>query len=126
MFRSFRTHMSLILSMVNWADSFGANTAQLSEKLTGLENKAKEAEEKYISQDYGPAISFLEYLSEEVGVTTQEAVDLKDEALLWVYLVEWLTVSGTSACCGFVLWTLMIRRRSFKEVETTRLTSLNR
>ncbi len=55
---------------------------------------------------------------------TMEAVRLKDEVLLWVYLVEWLAVSGTGTGCGFILWTLMVRRRSFKEVETTRLTSL--
>ena len=126
MFRSFRSQVSLILSMMNWADSFGANTDHLSEKLTLLENEAKEAEVDYISQDYGPAISFLESLSEEVKVTTQEAVDLKNEALLWVYLVEWLAVSGTSAGCGFVLWTLMVRRKTFKEVETTRLPRLSR
>lgn len=124
MFRNVRVQMSLILSVMNWADSFGANTVSLSDRLIGLEKEAEKAADDYIAQDYEPAISFLESLSEEVKLTTKEAVRLKDEALLWVYLVEWLAVSGTGTGCGFILWTLMVRRRSFKEVETTRLTSL--
>jgi len=124
MFRNVRVQMSLILSMMNWADRFGANTAPLSDRLTHLEKEAEKAASDYIARDYEPAISFLESLADEVKLTTKEAVRLKNEALLWVYLVEWLAVSGTGAGCGFILWTIMIRRRSFKEVETTRLTSL--
>jgi hypothetical protein len=110
--------------MMTWADSFGANTAPLEDRLIRLEKEAEEAADDYVVQDYGPAISFLESLSEEVKLTTKEAVRLKDQALLWVYLVEWLTVSATGTGCGFILWTVMVRRRSFREVKTTRLTSL--
>ncbi len=121
MFRNIRAHVSLIGSMMNWAESFGANTAQLYEHLTYLEREAEGAADDYMDQDYGPAIEFLESLLEEVKLATAEAVRLKDEALMWVYLVEWLAVSGTGALCGFALWTVMIRRRSYREVETTRL-----
>jgi len=44
---------------------------------------------------------------------------VKNEALLWVYVSEWLSVTGTSLVCGFLLWTLMIRRRMYKEVAYT-------
>lgn len=124
MFGNVRVQISLILSMMNWADSFGANTASLEDRLIRLEKEAEEAADDYVVQDYGPAISFLESLSEEVKLTTKEAVRLKGQALLWVYLVEWLTVSATGTGCGFILWTVMVRRRSFREVKTTRLTSL--
>ncbi len=124
MFRNFRVQMSLILSMMNWADSFGANTAPLEDRLIRLEEEAEKAVRDYIAQNYEPAISFLESLSGEVKVITGESVRLKNEALLWVYLVEWLAIAGTGIGCGFILWTLMVRRKSFKEVETTRLTSL--
>jgi hypothetical protein len=124
MFRNVRVQMSLIVSMLNWAESFGANTAQLSARLADLEREAEKAADDYIAQDYEPAIAFLESLFEEVKRSTTEAVRLKDQALLWVYLVEWLAVSGTGAVCGFVLWTVMVRRRTYREVETTRLTDL--
>jgi hypothetical protein len=48
------------------------------------------------------------------------AVDLKDRALLWVYLIEWLAVTGTCLAAGFVLWTLMVRRRLYKEIAVTK------
>jgi len=35
-------------------------------------------------------------------------------------LADW-AVTGTSLICGFVLWTLMVRRRLYREVVTTRL-----
>jgi hypothetical protein len=122
LFRNARVQMSLILTMMNWADSFGARTDSLEERLLGLEKEAEKAAEEYIAQDYEPAISFLESLFEEVKLATEEAVRLKDGALLWVYTVEWLVVTGTCAGSGFMLWTVMVRRRSFREVETTRLT----
>ena len=124
LFRSVRVQISLILSMMNWAESFGANTASLEGRLIDLEEDAGKAADDYTVQDYEPAISFLESLSEEVKLITKEAVRLKDDALFWVYLSEWLAVSGTGIGCGFVLWTVMVRRRSYREVGTTRLTSL--
>lgn len=124
MFRNVRLQMSLILSMINWAESFGANTAALSSRLVDLETEAGRAVDDYIAQDYEPVMSFLETLFEEVEVTTMEAVRLKNQALLWVYAVEWLAVSGTGALCGFTLWTVMVRRRSYREVATTRLARL--
>ena len=124
MFRNVRLQMSLILSMINWAESFGANTAALSSRLVDLEMGAGSAVEDYIAQDYAPVMSFLESLFKEVEGTTMEAVRLKNQALLWVYVVEWLAVSGTGAICGFMLWTMMVRRRSYREVATTRLARL--
>jgi hypothetical protein len=50
----------------------------------------------------------------------EEAVNAKDRALLWVYIIEWLTVLGTSAIVGTILWSLMIRRRLYRQVATTR------
>jgi len=125
MFRNVRVQMSLIVSMMNWAESFGANTAELSDILVDLEEEAERAANDYINQEYEPAISFLESLFEEVKLTTTKAVSLKNQALLWVYAIEWLTVSGTGAVCGFVLWTIMVRRSSYKGVETTRLKSID-
>lgn len=49
------------------------------------------------------------------------AVKVKNEALFWVYVVEWLSVSGVSRVSGVVVWTLMVRRRMYREVKTTKL-----
>ena len=46
---------------------------------------------------------------------------LKQRALFWIYLTEWLAVTAVLLLSGFVLWTLMIRRRLYGEVRSTRL-----
>jgi uncharacterized membrane protein YgdD (TMEM256/DUF423 family) len=50
----------------------------------------------------------------------QQAVELKNQALIWVYAVEWLAVTGTALFCGFILWTIMVQRRLYKEVRVTK------
>ena len=47
------------------------------------------------------------------------AVKLKDRALLWIYIIEWLAILATAMICGSVLWALMIRRRLYREVQAT-------
>ena len=56
-----------------------------------------------------------------LGEIEEDAIELKNRALLWVYVIEWLAVTGTGMVCAFVLWSIMVRRRLFKEVRTTRL-----
>ena len=41
--------------------------------------------------------------------------------MVWVFVIEWLAVSGTSMLAGGLLWTLMVRRRLYKEVGETKL-----
>ena len=52
-----------------------------------------------------------------------KSVELKDRALFWIYVIEWLVVSGVSMLCGFLLYTLMVRRRMYREVSVTRLST---
>ena len=47
---------------------------------------------------------------------------MKDRALMWIYIIEWFTVTATLFISGFLLWTLMVRRRLYGEVGVTRLT----
>ena len=51
---------------------------------------------------------------------SQESVKIKDRALMWVYMTEWLAVMGTLAICGSIIWALMVKRRLYKEVSVTR------
>jgi hypothetical protein len=52
-----------------------------------------------------------------------DSAELKEAALMWVYITEYLAVSGTSMVTGFLLWTLMVRRRLYRDVQTTRSTT---
>jgi len=46
---------------------------------------------------------------------------LKDRALLWVYIIGWLAVTATALVSSFLLWSIMVRRRLYREVQLTRL-----
>jgi len=120
LFTNFYAQKSIILSMLEWVDAFGANTFALTDRLLALDTGLDDATEDYLDQDYTTAISFLSSVTSTAKEISNEVVRLKDQALLWVYLVEWLAVSGTSLVCAFVLWSLMIRKRAYKEVKTTR------
>ena len=106
--------------MIEWAETFGANTLALSERVAGLDGEMREAIDHYLEQDYAAAISFLQSISPTTKEIAKEVIRLKDEVLFWVYLVEWLSVSGTCMICGSLLWSLMIRRRLYRRVTSTR------
>ena len=118
---SFRTQKILVLSMMEWADSFGANTLALSRRLTELEMGAEDATDLYLEQDYPAATAIIQQMSYEINVLTADTIDLKDEALFWVYLSEWLVVTSVMIIAGFIVWTLMVRRSMYRTVRATRL-----
>jgi hypothetical protein len=118
----FRTRELLIISMLNWAERFGANTFRVSMSLTELEDKFEDAVDRYLEQDYDAATTFMEELDQKVSEISVWAEQVKDEALFWVYISEWLVVTSVSLLAGFVLWTLMVRRRLYRSVKGTRAT----
>ncbi len=120
---AFNEEKILILHMMDWADGFGANTVPLTERLSVVEDEAEAATEYYLVQDYPTVISQMEGISSKVSGITRDAVRLKNEAMFWVFVVEWLVVTSTGIVSGLVVWMLMGRRRIYKAVETTRLTS---
>jgi hypothetical protein len=84
--------------------------------------KTKEATEAYLQEEYQGSLAMMEEAIEEMEGLRAEAMRLKDQALAWVYLVEWLVVSGAFLLAGFTLWTLMVRRRLYRAVPATRMT----
>jgi len=48
------------------------------------------------------------------------AFKLKDDAMFYAYVIQWLVTSGTLLLSGSILYTLMVRRRLYKAMESTR------
>jgi len=120
---AFRAEKLLILHIMDWADIFGANTGPIAEGLSVVETDAEEATGHFLKQDYPTAISLMQDTSSKISAITREAMRLKDEAMFWVYVSEWLAIMSVSVVAGVALWSLMIWRRTYRAVETTRLTS---
>jgi hypothetical protein len=119
-FVSYHMEKTLILSMIDWAEAFGANTMALSERIVDLDAEMNEAIDNYLEQDYDAAVTFLQSVSPTTKEIAKDVVRLKDEVLFWVYLIEWLSVSGTFMVCGVVLWSLMVKRQLYRRVASTR------
>ncbi len=118
---SFRTEKLLILSMLEWADMFGANTLRLSEATAELDGDAAIARSHYMRQEYELSITVMDEVSLGLMNIGEEAVRLKDEALFWVFLLEWMVVTSTAVLAGAVVWSLMVRRRKYRVVGSTRM-----
>jgi uncharacterized membrane protein len=110
----------MVLSLIDFADTFGANTHQLGAKLGEADALRQGVDRLWIEEDFQACLPAMDEALDSLEAVMEEAVNAKDRALLWVYIIEWLTVLGTSAIVGTILWSLMIRRRLYRQVATTR------
>jgi len=116
-----RSQASLVVSMMEWADGFGANTLPLSERVAKLDVDMARAKEDYLDQEYDAAITILHSTSSAMSLITSDAVRIKNEALFWVFLSEWLVVTATFSLSGVCVWSVMIRRKLYRAAPTTRV-----
>jgi hypothetical protein len=121
---TFQAQKILILSMLEWAEKFGANILQISDRLSELEAEAEVAVDNYLDQDYVATIDFMNSISSTVSEISVETLRLKDQAMFWVFVSEWLVVTSVSMVSGFSVWSLMIKRSMYRKVSGTRLRSL--
>jgi len=112
---------SMLISLLEFVERFGANTAGLYRDLDAIEEVEKQAEQLYVEDDYdGAAAIFEEVHSMWIGVN-MEAARLKRQSLFWVYVIEWTLTSSVLSISGFLVWTLMVRKRLYRETQTTRM-----
>jgi hypothetical protein len=111
----------LLTGILDFADSFGANTHDMYIRIGEADDLRGSSLASYRSYSFSDAIEIMESAITRLYELRDDAYDLKNRALLWVYLIEWVTVTGTLLLSGFLVWTLMVRRRLYVEVTTTRL-----
>lgn len=117
---------SLVFAVLEFAEIFGANTHLLADEIEQLDRRRVDGNKKYIEGDCIGAATIYEEIIGDYQDIQDRAMTLKDRALLWVYLIEWLAVSGTSLLSGLVLYSLMVRRKMYHEVEITKTVSRRR
>ena len=112
---------SLLLSLIEFVDRFGANTRKIDEEIIALGSMVMDSEESYLDHDFEGALTGVRAALEKLKEIEELSVRIKNQTLLWVYVVEWLSVTGVSLLSGLVVWTLMIRRKLYRKVGVTRL-----
>jgi hypothetical protein len=116
-----RTKSSLLLNLLEFIEKFGANTRGIMREMDWINVEVAGAREEYIELRFEEVLHTYEGIGEVLGELEEEAILLKDRALLWVFIIEWLAVFGVSLVAGYALWSIMVRRRLYREIETTRL-----
>ncbi len=110
----------MVFSLIEFADTFGANTNTLNQKLADTDELRTKVDTLWITEEFNECMPAMEEAMTSLAQVMADAVTAKDRALLWVYIIEWLTVAGTSIVVGVVVWSLMVRRRLYREVGATR------
>jgi len=110
----------VVTGLAEFVDTFGANTRVLEDELSEIDEIRRDAMSTYIRQDYEAVLEIVQEAREKLDDAVDLAMELKDRALLWIYITEASAVTATSLICGVILWTLMIKRRLYREVGITR------
>jgi hypothetical protein len=101
-------------------EKFGASTAQFSVNLADIDLHWASASDHYLDGDYDAALSELDEGKTRAQSLREEVLGAKDRVLFWVYMIEYLVITGTSVASGSILWTLMVRQRLYRSARTTR------
>jgi len=117
---SFGIRKSLLTSLLEFADLFGANPSKLFARLGGVEEWKQAASNSYLDGDFDGAMSTLSAALEALEELEEDAARLKDQALFWVYSAEWLVTTGTFLVAGVLVYTIMVRKGLYRPVATTR------
>ncbi len=116
---------SMILSLVYFVESFGGNPARIDAEIAVLDSMKEQAKIHYLDADFVVALAASQATLGKLVEIEKLSIKVKNEALLWVYVVEWLSVTGVSLISGFAVWSLMVRRRLYHEVRATKLSKLS-
>ncbi|MBU7004573.1 MAG: hypothetical protein HXS50_03340 [Theionarchaea archaeon] len=112
-----------LFAMIEFIEKFGARTTQVEELIAEAEDEKALADRHYMEVDLDNALLSIQSALQTIGDADIKAAELKDSALFQVYLIEWLAVTGVSLLSGSLLYSLMVRRRIYREMGSTRFAS---
>jgi len=101
----------LLFSLLDFVDRFGANTKVIERQIDEVDALKEQSFDEYRRQDFQSALDTIRVAIRQMGATSDNAMKLKNRALMWVYITEWTAV---------ITYSLLVRRRLYREVTTTR------
>jgi uncharacterized membrane protein len=119
-FRDIYDQRQTVVNLLDFIAKFGADTGKVDLKLADAEDMTDEARDFFVDLELEQARATADEALKTLEDAYELAFEARDAALFWIFLTEWLVVTGTGLISGVVIWTLMIRRRLYREVEVTR------
>ena len=120
-FVAYQQRRKATYAVIDFVQRFGARTVRVERRLDSMTDLYREAARDYLQSRYEEASARLDELFSQFPEIDSELIKAKQRALMWIYIVEWSTVSAASLICGLILWSIMVRRRLYREVSTTRM-----
>jgi hypothetical protein len=120
LFFEYKSTTTVIGSILSFVEEFGGSVSQVHRLIDGVAETKREADRAYLGEDYDRCLALMEQaVGDQEGLMTR-ALQAKDTALLWVYATEWSALMATFLLSGVVIWSLMVKRRLYKEVGSSR------
>ncbi len=113
-----------VISTLEFADKAGADTRDLELELGRLDGDRRQIDHLYIENEMAECRELALNVRDAYEDLIEKALRAKDRALFWVFVIEWVAVAATSMGTGVVVWTLLVRRRLYREVGQTRVQAL--
>lgn len=114
------TRRSLLVNLLEFCESFGANTQKILSRFDEIDDVISSGIPKYLELHFEDMLETYRIVDKMIEKAEEDAIKLKNRTLLWVYVIEWLAVTGTGMACAFLLWSIMVRRKLYREVQVTR------
>ena len=120
MYLEYRSTRNYVFSVIDFGEKLGANMNQVYAVVEEADDQREESVEDYLGYEFAAAGELLELSLEELREASALAFKLKEQSMFWIFVIEWVTVTSTFALAGSVIWTLMVRRRLYREAKSTR------
>ncbi len=116
----YTSEKEFVYNYLDFISKLGGNTLKLEKSIGEVEGVRGESTSLYLEGRYEESRDVLELAVSGMGKILEDAKKLQKSVMIWIYLIEWFTVVGTFLASGIILNLLMVRRRLYKEVATTR------
>jgi hypothetical protein len=120
LFEEYQLSQEIVRSIMDFVDRLGGRMTRVQDKMDGLVLRRSGADDLYIQQEYAECKDEMASLIEEMKPISEQAMRAKDSAFLWIYVIEWSSVTATVFLSGYFLYWTMIRRRLFRQAGYTR------
>ena len=112
-----------VTSTLDFAEKAGANLRDIEVELSEIDRARMAIDDLYIENEMDDCYELCLELMEDYKAIIGRTLRAKDRALFWIFLAEWAVVTSTGIVMGLLAWTLMVKRRLYREVGRTRLIS---
>jgi hypothetical protein len=109
-----------LVSSIDFIAKLGGNTRRLEDMLREADEKLVESKRMYLDYEFQEALALLEDMADDMDDIVIATIEVKDQTFMSIYMVEWSVLMSTSMITGVVVWSLMVRRRLYREAGSTR------